>query len=877
MLNFSLISVVAAAAIQSTSGRVQKQCTNEAQSLLLIRDGLEDFKKLNKKAGSGKLTFIAGTDDLPEKAKNVVKKYGKWSVVWELDRDELRDARKLRKKSKKLKKTIKKMIKTYKKSTGKELKMVILPSSTSKRIVKAFEKRGIRVIKPDTTLSKSSKVRKFMKKVRKAQKKNTSVGKIVSYQVSDKLDAKKLKKLRRALSVVTAKKCFNVEIKEKKEEAHSGINLNSDINNKSKSSSQYVDNNSGSDLEHVVSEGDLFCPFSAAALVQPISAGALAQPESEDDGVDHVSEDVNVVSEGNLVQSESEGPVESNYEGDNFDFISEGALVQPDSEHNLFVSESEGDNDVLESEVDLAEPVADEGNIVNPVSDDSNADHECENVDSESEVESVGDNVDSEFEYDIVESESEVDNVDPESEGNTAVVTSFIPVTDPITPAILSIIVPVVNPFEPFVFSLRDNVDLTDTPQNLCIRSDQDNVVLSPVESEDENPEDGSGEIESVPINFSLSENDTDIILPVESYHDSKVGTSYSAEKDSMRFLIYAMLSCFCMIFALASSSTLSVPETRSSFIREYVDSGTDVTIIYRTSRLYSTVIEMHYTASFIIESDRIEDSTLVKSVRNNQAEQSLVVNLSESFLAMREPIPTRVQMLQRNFQDITEMPLKYVLISVLGNNPSKLQEYVDAFEQAGVVVFSNRVLVDSASPDVFGPMNFIDFDSFNSTERKNLAKQLKKLRKESRVKPMGLDEFVGRYSRVSRRAIESSRSERAVTASTIHQGTSSATMNQGMYFSGNSGTNRHGHVEVSAGNGISSCPMERSIRTNPSDRYSRIEPIRAVLAPSNPVLTRCRIEGSFLVLFRGIEHYQMIIRHFNRAVFLVTFHEMKC
>ena len=225
-----------------------------------------------------------------------------------------------------------------------------------------------------------------------------------------------------------------------------------------------------------------------------------------------------------------------------------------------------------------------------------------------------------------------------------------------------------------------------------------------------------------------------------------------------MRFLICAMLSCFCMIFALASGSTVSVPETRSSFVTEYVDSGTDVTIIYRTSRLYSTVIEMHYTASFIIESDRIEDSTLVKSVRNNQAELSLVVNLSESFLAMREPIPARVQMLQRNFQDITKMPLKYVLIGVLGNNPSKLQEYVDAFEQAGVVVFSNRVLVDSASPDVFGTMNFIDFDSFNSTERKNLAKKLKKLRKESRVKPMGLDEFVGRYSRVSRRAIESSR-----------------------------------------------------------------------------------------------------------------------
>ena len=43
-----------------------------------------------------------------------------------------------------------------------------------------------------------------------------------------------------------------------------------------------------------------------------------------------------------------------------------------------------------------------------------------------------------------------------------------------------------------------------------------------------------------------------------------------------------------------------------------------------------------------------------------------------------------------------------------------------------------------------------------------------------------------------------------------------------------------------------------------------------------NPVLARCQTDGSFSLLFRGIKHYDMIVRHFNRAVFLVTIEETK-
>ena len=557
MVNCSLIiSVVAAAAIQSVSGRVQKQCTNEAQSLLLIRDGLDDFKKLNKKAGSGKLTFIAGTDDLSEKAKNVVKKYGKWSVVWELGRDELRDARKLRKKSKKLKKTIKKMIKTYKKSTGKELKMVILPSSTSKRIVKAFEKRGIRVIKPDTTLSKSSKVEKFMKKVRKVQKKNTSVGKIVSFQVSDKLDAKKLKKLRRALSVVTAKKCFNVEIKEKKKEAQSGINLNSDINNKSKSCSQSVDNNSGSDLEHVASEGDLVLPFSVAAPLQPISAGILAQPESEDNGVDHVSDDDNIMSAGALVQPESEGddidPVSN--------VVSEGNLVQPESEADNVspqpqpegnnVNSSDDDLAQLGSEFSLIHDLGSEGDVsegdnFDPISQDD-LEFEGDIADPISEDYTDNDHVSDD---NIIQPVAESNNVDPESEDGNAIPfyesNSFDPESEDdngtnnvIIPSTL--ITPSV-PVEPLVSPLIDNDRVVDNSENDESESDSDHVddeggnSVNFAESEAENSENesendeenGNDSIASGPNNIELNESGSDVIPPVEAGYISE------AERDA--------------------------------------------------------------------------------------------------------------------------------------------------------------------------------------------------------------------------------------------------------------------------------------------------------------------------------------------------------
>ena len=50
---------------------------------------------------------------------------------------------------------------------------------------------------------------------------------------------------------------------------------------------------------------------------------------------------------------------------------------------------------------------------------------------------------------------------------------------------------------------------------------------------------------------------------------------------------------------------------------------------------------------------------------------------------------------------------------------------------------------------------------------------------------------------------------------------------------------------------------------------------MESLTPPSNPFLNRCVTDGSFSILFRGIEHYQMIMHHFNRALFLVTIEEM--
>jgi hypothetical protein len=212
------LSLTAAAAFQGASALVRKECTNPEKSFLIVRDGLDNAKELAR-AADKKLAFVVETADL-SKAQPVAKKYGKEAVVWELSKRDLKAARKYRKKSKKLSKAVKNLMKLYKKETGKKLKLVILPSGTSERIVKRFEKKHVTVIKAGRKLKKASNTKKFIKKARKASKKQEKPsGSIVSFKFGGKNNAKLLKKLRKALKIANAEKCFKAVKKTSKSEA----------------------------------------------------------------------------------------------------------------------------------------------------------------------------------------------------------------------------------------------------------------------------------------------------------------------------------------------------------------------------------------------------------------------------------------------------------------------------------------------------------------------------------------------------------------------------------------------------------------------------------------------------------------------------------
>ena len=108
MMNSLLVLCLSVAAViqgvyadESSDFKARKECNNEVHSLIIVRNGLDKFKELNR-AGGKKVSFLAKTSEL-EQAKAIVKKNGSYSVVWALKKDVLKKARKYRNKSKKLK------------------------------------------------------------------------------------------------------------------------------------------------------------------------------------------------------------------------------------------------------------------------------------------------------------------------------------------------------------------------------------------------------------------------------------------------------------------------------------------------------------------------------------------------------------------------------------------------------------------------------------------------------------------------------------------------------------------------------------------------------------------------------------------------------
>lgn len=197
----------AAVAVSAVSAKIVSECTIESNAWVVVRGNLSDYKKIGK-AGDKKIAFIVNSASLPQ-AKPVAKKFGDRAIVWELNKDDLKAAKSLRKKSKKLNAAVKKMLKSYKKQTGKKARFVSVPKGTCKKIVKAFEKRDVAVVRAARTVTTVKKTKKLISKAKKNKKKSKTIpGGVVFFTVDGKNDVKQLKKLRKALNAVNGKNCF---------------------------------------------------------------------------------------------------------------------------------------------------------------------------------------------------------------------------------------------------------------------------------------------------------------------------------------------------------------------------------------------------------------------------------------------------------------------------------------------------------------------------------------------------------------------------------------------------------------------------------------------------------------------------------------------
>lgn len=206
---FSAIASTAAlvfAAAAHAKVPATKQCVDVSKSMIVVEDGLANAKPYLK--ASKKVSFAVTEEDVKSGAvKDLRKKFkrGNWAA-YKLNKAQAKALNKYRKKSKKLKKAIKRLAKGFKKSTKMSLKMVVLPHSASSRLVEAFNKQKIQVIKANKTVKSKSNVNSLIKKFKK-QKEDANG---IVFVRANKVDAKKFKKLVKKMkkNLVRAKDCF---------------------------------------------------------------------------------------------------------------------------------------------------------------------------------------------------------------------------------------------------------------------------------------------------------------------------------------------------------------------------------------------------------------------------------------------------------------------------------------------------------------------------------------------------------------------------------------------------------------------------------------------------------------------------------------------
>ena len=139
-------------------------------------------------------------------------------------------------------------------------------------------------------------------------------------------------------------------------------------------------------------------------------------------------------------------------------------------------------------------------------------------------------------------------------------------------------------------------------------------------------------------------------------------------------------------------------------------------TNVYMTEN-YADVVKIDKKASFAVRYEAFDSSTLIKSVRNNFKHQSIVIMLSDSFFNDNSyGINYKTSALKNNFYDVTGMPLQYVMTDF--SDRSNFEAYVSSFRNIDVFFIDNfnKVVDSNHFPDRLTGINLIYFDNLSKS-----------------------------------------------------------------------------------------------------------------------------------------------------------------
>lgn len=210
---------LAAAQAKSHKSKPIKTCA-DGQNLVVIEDGLvKNYREILKASPNVAFAITEGDLDNTDAIENIADKSSKARFIVKFDKNATKALNKM--KSSDLKKHIRKLNKKFEKNTEMSLKYVTLHKDAKSKVVKAFEKKGIRIIAAKRTIKNNKNARSFLHKIKKAKKAENGAEEVevssgVFFIRSQGVKKDNLKSLIKKLQPVRCSKCFKSDDAAKK-------------------------------------------------------------------------------------------------------------------------------------------------------------------------------------------------------------------------------------------------------------------------------------------------------------------------------------------------------------------------------------------------------------------------------------------------------------------------------------------------------------------------------------------------------------------------------------------------------------------------------------------------------------------------------------